>query len=95
LPVHIPLFSTKIITGSILRIKYVKKYQFFQDWFFSAVFLQACGNKVDCNNSDVKDDVVIIIQEQLDKALWYREMSMGIAEKSALSTLRLYRTMKN
>jgi len=62
---------------------------------FSAVFLQACGNKVDCNNSDVKDDVVIIIQEQLDKALWYREMSMGIAEKSALSTLRLYRTMKN
>lgn len=74
--------------GSILRMKYVKKMSIFAGFIFSAAFLQACGNKVDCNNSEVKDDVVTIIQEQLGKALWYREMSMGIAEEVSLINIK-------
>jgi len=71
-----------------LKRKYIKNIMLTVGMVFSATFLQACGNKVDCNNSDVKEDVITIIKEQLEKSLWYREMRMGIAEKTTLVDIK-------
>lgn len=53
-----------------------------------AVGLSACGEKVDCNSSTVKDDALEIIQSHLDNAIWYNEMKLAITGEPELENIK-------
>ena len=43
-----------------------------------ATSVTACGDKLDCNSSSVKKNVIEIIQSHLDNAVWYNQMKIAI-----------------
>ncbi|MFZ6647165.1 toxin-antitoxin system YwqK family antitoxin [Undibacterium sp. TJN25] len=50
--------------------------------------LQACGSKVDCNDSKNKDTAIEIIQSHLNAATWYSEISAAISGSPALTNIK-------
>jgi antitoxin component YwqK of YwqJK toxin-antitoxin module len=53
-----------------------------------ALALSACGAKVDCNSSAVKEDAFEIVQSHLEAAAWYREMKLAITGDQQLENIR-------
>ncbi|RFP18346.1 MULTISPECIES: toxin-antitoxin system YwqK family antitoxin [unclassified Duganella] len=50
--------------------------------------LQGCSPKVDCNGDKVKEDVLTILKENLDKAVWYKEGELAFSEKRAIGDVK-------
>lgn len=42
------------------------------------ISVTACGDKIDCNSSSVKKNVIEIVQSHLDNAVWYNQMKIAI-----------------
>lgn len=55
--------------------------------------LQGCSQKVDCNGDKVKEDVLTILKENLDKAVWYKEAELAFTEKRVVDEVKT--TSKN
>lgn len=52
------------------------------------VLLQACGSKVDCNNSKNKDNALEIIQSNLSNAVWYNQLGASLKGTPELSSIK-------
>lgn len=53
-----------------------------------AMGLQGCAPKIDCNGDQVKKDVVTIVQEGLDKAVWYKEVALALSGNASISDIK-------
>jgi antitoxin component YwqK of YwqJK toxin-antitoxin module len=54
----------------------------------TALLLQGCGSKIDCNSSKVKEHAIEIIQSHLNNAVWYKEMHAAISGTPELTSVK-------
>lgn len=54
----------------------------------SALLLQGCGSKVDCNGNKVKENAIEIIQSHLNDAVWYKEIHAALSGVPELTSVR-------
>jgi antitoxin component YwqK of YwqJK toxin-antitoxin module len=54
----------------------------------SALALQGCGNKVDCNGNKIKESAIEIIQSHLNDAVWYKDMHAALSGTPELTSVK-------
>jgi antitoxin component YwqK of YwqJK toxin-antitoxin module len=60
-----------------------------------ALGLTACSGKVDCNDSDVKDDALEIIQSHLNSAQWYKDIELALTDTPSIKDIKEVEIDKN